>query len=133
MKTEKDENYNYIDQTGQGNYFVFNRYKTSKKYGQQKIEIPIELWEILREWIKVSKSEWLFHCSMSNLSALRSDQFTRFISSIFEKPGVGVNILRHAFVSDTVLSQMPFLDELKETAYKLGHSPSETILYKKHN
>jgi pterin-4a-carbinolamine dehydratase len=47
------------------------------------------------------------------------------------KPGFGVNMLRHAFVSDVTLKDMPFVDELKAVADQLGHHPKETILYKK--
>jgi hypothetical protein len=113
--------------------FVFNRYKTSKCYGQQSVEIPIALWEVIREWKKINLSCWLFHVSQTNLSPLRSDQFSRKLGKVFNKPGFGVNLLRHAFVSDEFLSNMPFITELKETAYKLGHSMKETLLYKKHN
>ena len=114
-------------------YFVFNRYKTSKTYGMQEIEIPDALWEVLREWKKVSVSPWLFHMSPSNPAPLRSDQFSRRIAQVFKQKGFGVNLLRHAYVSDELLTEMPFIEELKNSAYKLGHSMKETILYKKHH
>lgn len=113
-------------------FFVFNRFKTCKKYGPQTIEVPEKLQPILREWLKISKSKYLCHISQSNLTGFRSDQFTRRIAAIFNQKGFGVNLLRHAYVSDNLLSQMPFLTELRDEAYKLGHSMHETVLYKKH-
>jgi hypothetical protein len=113
-------------------FFVFNRFKTEKKYGPQTIELPPKLAEVLREWLKISKSPYLCHMSQSNHEAFRPDQFTRRIAAIFNQKGFGVNLLRHAYVSDSLLSQMPFLDHLRDEAYKLGHSMHETVLYKKH-
>lgn len=113
-------------------FFVFNRFKTCKKYGTQTIEVPAKLQPIIREWLKISKSKYLCHISQSNLEGFRPDQFTRRIAAIFNQKGFGVNLLRHAYVSDNLLSQMPFLHELREEAYKLGHSMNETVLYKKH-
>lgn len=123
---------NCLIRTDDSCFFVFNRFKTDKKYGPQTIEIPSELAEILREWLKVSKSKYLCHISQSNLEPFRSDQFSRRIAAIFGQKGFGVNLLRHAYVSDNLLSQMPFLEELRDQAYKLGHSMHETVLYKKH-
>jgi len=113
-------------------FFVFNRFKTCKKYGPQTVEIPDKLKPILMEWVKICKSKYICHISQSNLAGFRSDQFTRRIAAIFNQKGFGVNLLRHAYVSDNLLSQMPFLHELRQEAYKLGHSMNETVLYKKH-
>jgi hypothetical protein len=113
-------------------FFVFNRFKTCKKYGPQTVEVPEKLKPVLREWLKICKSKYLCHISQSNLAGFRPDQFSRRIASIFNQKGFGVNLLRHAYVSDNLLSQMPFLHELREEAYKLGHSMNETVLYKKH-
>jgi hypothetical protein len=109
--------------------FVFNRYKTAKKYGTQTIAIPAPLWRILREWMTINPCPWLIadiNCKQMTPNGLR-----KRMSRIFGKPGLGVNILRHAYVSDVVLPDMPFLDKLKKTAEQLGHSPEETLLYKK--
>ena len=109
--------------------FLFNVFKTSKTYGQQTIEIPSALWCILREWMKINKSKWLF---TYNSESFRSDQLSRKLAKIFNKKGFGVNILRHAFVSDEVLHTMPFFDQIKKISYQLGHSVMETLFYKKH-
>lgn len=109
--------------------FIFQKYKTMATYGSQKITIPLPLWSVLREWLKVNPHEWLL---TQNGKQMNSVQLTRRLQKIFGRPGFGVNMLRHAYVSEEVLGQSPFLDELKEIAYKLGHSMNETLLYKKH-
>ena len=50
---EKD---NYLDKK----VFVFNAYKTGKLTGQQRIDVPPELYRILRKWIRFNKLPWLF-------------------------------------------------------------------------
>jgi hypothetical protein len=109
--------------------FVFQKYKTAKTYGKQEIPIPLPLWCILREWIKINPYDWLL---VANGKQMTSVSLTRRLSQIFETPGFGVNMLRHAFVSDNVLKDTPFLDQLENIAYALGHSMNETMLYKKH-
>lgn len=109
--------------------FVFQKYKTAKTYGRQEIPIPLPLWSILREWIAINPYEWLI---VSNGKQMSNVSLTRRLASIFETPGFGVNMLRHAFVSDNVLKESPFFNELENVAYALGHSMNETMLYKKH-
>jgi len=124
--------YNVIARDTDHQSFVFNQYKTSKTYGCQTILIPSALWTILREWIKINTSPWLFHVSKNDLRPLRSDEMTRRLAKVFNQRGFGVNLLRHAYVSDHLLASTPFISVLKRHARELGHSPHETMLYKKH-
>jgi len=52
INTEKD---NYME----NNEFVFNEYKTSKTYNQQRVEIPKALKTIINKWIKVNPTDYL--------------------------------------------------------------------------
>jgi len=110
--------------------FIFNVYKTSKKYGPQVIPINPTLYSLLREYMKLNKSEWLI--TNNKDQRMSPQQMNKRLSRIMNKKHFGVNILRHSYVSD-VLKGMPFLDDIKKTATELGHSMSETLLYKKHN
>jgi hypothetical protein len=47
---EKD---NYLDK----NKLIFNRYKTAKTYGQQSVDIPVQLRNILTKWSKLNPNE----------------------------------------------------------------------------
>jgi hypothetical protein len=112
-------------------YFVFGHYKTAATYGQQIIEIPGELATVLEEWIPMCPTpSLLFYRDLSQSMNVRMLQ--KKLARIFEKPGFGVNILRHAFITDNVLHDTPFVAELKETATQMGHSVSQALLYKKH-
>lgn len=120
---------NGIEFKGDDMYFVFHKYKTAKDYGTQKIKVNENLKNILLKWFKVNNCV----CVLQNIQGgkITSSGLTKRLAKIFMKPGFGVNMLRHAFVSDVTLKDMPFVDELKEVAKQLGHHPSETILYKK--
>ena len=111
--------------------FIFNVYKTSKTYGPQTIPIHPELYALLREYMKLNTAEWLV--TNNKNQQMTPQQMTKRLSRIMNKKNFGVNILRHSYVSDVVLKGMPYLEDLKQTASELGHSMSETLLYKKHN
>jgi hypothetical protein len=108
--------------------FIFNDYKTKKVYNTQKIKIADELFALLKLWKKHNKTGVLLEDTHGN--PMTAKKLSSRLGSIFKKPGFGVNILRHSYVSDN-LKGMPFLDKIKDIASDLGHSPSETVLYKK--
>lgn len=84
---------NYLDK----NKLVFNSYKTAKTYGQQVVEIPVQLKNILQKWIKINPTEYLlFDVNMNPLSSVKLNQR---LNKIFDKK-VGVNQLRHTFLTD---------------------------------
>ena len=112
-------------------YFVFSNYKTVACYGQQIIEMPNELADVIRKWMEYSLSPYLFFYKTFT-TPFTVKQLQRQLATVFEKPGFGVNILRHAFISDNVLADMPFIDELKTVASQMGHSTQQQVLYKKH-
>lgn len=118
---------NHIDLDSQN--FVFNIYKTSKTYDQQRVFISDELFGILDKWLLIQKSEWLL--TTKDGYRFHPDTMTRRLAHIFKKKGFGVNMLRHAYVNDVILQNMPLVSDLKKTAISLGHSHKETILYKK--
>lgn len=81
----------------QKNKMVFNSYKTAKTYGQQVVDIPIQLKNILTKWIKINPTEYLlFDVNMNPLSSVKLNQR---LNKIFDKK-VGVNQLRHTFLTD---------------------------------
>ena len=118
---------NYIDRkTGE---FVFNKYKTAKTYGEQRIKIKPELLKLLKLWVGINESDYM-------ILTKKGDKFTSptlnlKLNNIFGK-GVGVNLLRHAFVSSE-LKDMPKLTEMKETAEELGHNLEQMLKYKKND
>jgi len=50
--------------------FVFNKYKTSKFYGSQEVEIPIKLRNILKKYLKINTNDFLFSFQSSLINVL---------------------------------------------------------------
>jgi integrase len=108
--------------------FYFNKYKTSKFYGTQTVEIPKRLKAILSKWQEFNDNEYLFVDTNNN--KLTSTKLNQRLNRIFDKK-ISVNMLRHIYISDKVLKDVPKLEELQEVAKDMGHNVSEQMLYKK--
>ena len=54
-----------------GNKFFFNKYKTVKTYGIQSLEIPKELNNVLKKWIKINENDYM----VINLLHRRSQEY----------------------------------------------------------
>jgi hypothetical protein len=131
MPTDK----NYLDITGQ--QFVFNKYKTAKKYGTQKLAIPdtteTPLFSTILTYLKhhplykQSKGKtpvpFLVYGDGKPLTAVNS--ITRILNKVFGKK-VGSSMLRHIFLSDKY-----DISEMKEDARAMGHSVEEQKKYMK--
>ena len=119
---------NYVDD----NNFVFQQYKTSKYYGTQIIPIPRKLKIILDAWSKFNTSDYLIpNHKYPNQPLTISGLHTR-INNIFDNKHISVNILRHSYISETVLPNVPKLTKLEKVAEEMGNSVNQQILYKKY-
>ena len=120
---EKD---NYFD----GKQLVFNQYKTSKHYGQQAVEAPKEMIELFNKWIPIAKrySDYLIFNSYGK--GLSQPQITKLINTIFGK-NISASMLRHIYVSDVVLKDVPKRTELEKIASDMGQSVEQQQMYKK--
>jgi hypothetical protein len=123
---KKEDNY-YDDESHE---LVFNSYKTAKNYGTQKVDCPVVLREVFQKWFPLSQkySDYLLFNSYG--SHLAQPQLTKMINNIFGKK-ISASMLRHIYVSDVVLKNMPKMDDLKQVASDMGHSMGEQMLYKK--
>jgi len=52
------------------------------------------------------------------------------LNAIFDK-NISASMLRHIYVSDVTLKNMPKLSELEKVAHDMGHSTAEQMMYKK--
>jgi integrase len=94
IKNIDKENDNYLD----GKKFVFNSYKTAKTYGKQEVTIPVQLKNIIAKWIKINPTDHLlFDANMGKLSSVKLNQR---LNKIFGEKKVGVNQLRHTYLTD---------------------------------
>lgn len=108
--------------------FVFNTYKTSKKHGQQRVKIPIRLQNILKKWMSINPSDMLIWSE--NGKELKQNQITNWLNKIFDKK-ISVNMLRHIYITENVLKDMPKLTHLEEIADDMGHTVNQQLLYLK--
>lgn len=119
---------NYLDHDK--NELVFNAYKTAKNYGEQRVECPKSLQEVFQKWFPISQkySDFLLFNSYGN--NLAQPQLTKMINNIFGKK-ISASMLRHIYVSDVVLKNIPKMNELEKIANDMGQSREQQMLYKK--
>lgn len=107
--------------------FVFNNYKTSKFYGEQKENCPRELYAILEPFIKLCKTDYLLVDNHDQ--KLTPVKLNQRLNKIFGKK-VSCNILRHSFNTEK-LKDIPDLEKLQDLAQSMGHSVMQSLLYAK--
>lgn len=111
--------------------FVIREYKTAKRYGTQRIPVAKPLKSILRNWLELNPSGWLL-CSQDG-TPMTEAQLANRIRTIFQrltgKP-IGVNILRHSFVSHLRRAETPFKQQ-QEIAQAMMHSCSMNTFYRR--
>jgi hypothetical protein len=127
---------NYLDLHSQ--QFIFNRYKTAKASGQQRIDIPDTDEAPLKDAIvaylrhnahyKASKNKatefrFLTKADGTPLSAVNS--ITRILNKAFGKK-VGSSMLRHSYLSQKYGAVM---EEMKEDAAMMAHDGSTQKTY----
>ena len=113
------------------NKLIFNSYKTSKTYGQQEIEIPIELQKILKKWIKINPTDYLLFDS--NKNQLSNVKLNQRLNKLFGDKKVGVNQLRHTFLSDKYQESIKTNNEMADDLNKMGSSMIQEKIYIKKN
>lgn len=101
------------------NEFVFNTYKTSKYYNQQRVSIPKELKTIITKWIKINPTNYLLFDK--NLNPLTSVKLNQRLNKIFDG-SVGVNMLRKSYLTGKYGDHLNNKKEMEKTAENMGTS-----------
>lgn len=116
---DSDMNYLVLD----SGKFVFNKYKTAKTHGQQVFDVPSELMEVIKLYLKYSpvwspkgKKPVYLLVNYHGEPLLAVNAITRVLNRIFGK-NVGATMLRHIY-----LSYKYDISEMKEDAEAMGHS-----------
>ncbi len=119
---------NYLVNQKNKLFFVYNKYKTSKAYGEKIIDSPKELSKILRMYIKLTKKkngDFMFTTSTGNpISANVGSQMLLKYSKRYLGKNISTTMIRHIVLSDKfgdVKKQMA------DMAEKTGHS-TETMM-----
>ena len=120
-----DKNY-LIVLKGVPTEFIFNIYKTSKSYGQQKVAIPPALGEVITFYLsklgdKTKQHHLLRDSNRTDIT--QANAITRILNRVFGKK-VGSSMLRHIY-----LSSKYDINEMNEDATGMGHSLAEQKEY----
>jgi len=128
MPTNAEHNYLVLAR-GKPTKFVFNIYKTAKKYGQQILDIPPTLAEIIKLYLKFNpqkkEESHNFLVSYDGSPIVAQNAITRILNKVFGKK-VGSSMLRHIF-----LSTKYDIKEMEKDANAMGHSVEEQKKYMK--
>ena len=98
---------------------IFNRFKTAKKYGTQEYNIPTTVLPILRKYLKMNTSDYLFP-KKNGESPMTNVDYNRMLQKIFGK-GISVDALRSIFLSEKY-KNMPSMEDMQNTATEMGHT-----------
>jgi hypothetical protein len=126
--TETEHNYVVLTKS-KPTSFIFNKFKTSKKYGQQTLEVPETLSNVIAEYLKFhplkKNATFKFLVSHDGTPITAVNAITRVLNKIFGKR-VGSSMLRHIF-----LSTKYDIKEMEKDANAMGHSVEEQKKYMK--
>lgn len=131
FKPELDQNFNYLDLVKKK--FIFNNYKTSKKYGRFDLVIPRALMLVVNKYIKHRASKFPlddndnkpFLVKPDGSALDKSNDITKTLNKVFGK-AIGSSMLRHIFLTDkysTTFKQAKIDSEI------MGHSSEEQKKY----
>ncbi len=109
------------------NSMIFNSYKTAKTYGTQEVKIPLKLARIITEWIKLNPTDYLlFDKHEHQLSNVTLNQR---LNKIFEGKKVGVNQLRHTYLTDKYGDHSHVINGIQEDMTNMGSSTQQQKVY----
>lgn len=128
MKIRGDINKDEDNYLLKNNKFVFNKYKTSKFYGTQEIVLPLKLKLLINKWLKINTTDYLLFDNKKQ--KLTPSKLNQRLNKIFNK-NIGASMLRHIYISDEVLADVPSLEKLKKISTDMSHTLNQQMLYKK--
>jgi integrase len=132
VQLPKDKNYLLLDGK-EPKQLIFNKFKTSKTYGQQILDVPEPLAASLKLYLahhplnKGNKkpSEFKLLVTMDGSPITAANSITRILNRVFGKR-VGSSMLRHSFLSGKYGET---LTEQEKDSAAMGHSVEEQRRY----
>jgi integrase len=127
-----DNEHNYLDLAKKR--FIFNNYKTSKKYGRFDLPIPKNLMTALNKYLKHRETKFPADDNNNKPLLVKADgsflnkntnDITRLMNRIFGKH-IGSSMLRHIFLTD---KYGDLFKTSQEDADAMGHSTDEQKKY----
>jgi len=111
--------FNYLDVKKKK--FIFNNYKTAKKYNKQEVEINEELFQIIQAYIKAFKlkdGDFLLNDLKTNEPYKYTNSITLLLNRIFKKK-IGASMLRKMYLTHKYGDETK---ELNKDAKNMGTS-----------
>lgn len=124
LNEEDKKSKNYLVLEKNNMYFVLNKYKTSKKYEELKIDIPKDLKKLLRYFIKVNGMGVLFKSSTGK--ALTRNALSQLLIKTSQKymgKSISTTLLRKAYMSSKYAGVK---EEMANDSKILGHDVATT-------
>lgn len=116
---ELSNEFNYIDIKKKK--FIFNNYKTAKKYNKQEVIVSDDLYQIIMLYIKTMKlkdGDFLIYDLKTNQPFKNTNAITLLLNRIFKKK-IGVSMLRKLYLTHKYGDQS---QELKEDMQAMASS-----------
>jgi integrase len=107
-----------------------NKYKTSAKYGSQRLDLPDNLKTILNDYINdkdINVGDLMFGYRgkpYKNFTLLN-----RAFKKIFSDKNISVDLLRHSYIKDFYDSGRRSVNERKALSDLMGHSVATQSFY----
>ena len=128
LKEEDKKRHNYLVNQKGKMFFVYNKYKTSKQYGEKLIDSPKDLTKLLRMYIKLTNkknNDPLFTTSTGNpITANVASQMLLKYSKRYLNKNISTTMMRHIVLSDKFGEVKKDMEEMANAA---GHS-TETMM-----
>jgi hypothetical protein len=122
-EVDKDKD-NYLGTVKRKPTLVFNNYKTAGKTGQQTVEVPKDLHQILKRWMVLNTNDWLL-MNYGQLGEITPTQLTQLLYGFFGK-NISTSMIRKIFLTDKY-KDIPALKEMEATAEAMGQSLGEAL------
>jgi hypothetical protein len=112
-----------------GMRFVFNRYKTSGSYHRQVFDVPDDLVEVLKKWIRATDKkdgDYLLTKVGKGIhnkgDTLRNDDITEVLHKVFGR-GISTQMLRHMYLDKyNTPERKKIIEEMMGDAEQMAHS-----------
>jgi len=135
--TDKEHNYMVMPYNfSSKSKFIFNKYKTVAKFGQQSFPIGEKIYYVLRHFktqiLNFSKDGYLF--IRRDGQPMNTNEYTKFfIATMHEKTGkkIGTSLMRHMIISDKFAMDKDELARRQQMANEMGHSIGQQMQYAK--
>jgi hypothetical protein len=130
---DKDFNYILLDKKGNVDSFIFNNFKTSSSFGQQKFKIKGKLKHIIQEYVDEQDVKVGEPLISSRGKMIKTNTLTKYVPELFERItgfNISVNDLRKSCISFYLNKNIP-LNKKKALAEKMGHSTQTQMLYQR--